>query len=355
MHESFLVYRQFRFLKLGLGLALLALLAYLLHQPAQMPNGGTWLGYVLGTLGAGLILWLTWLGMRKRQYRSHLGSVQAWLSAHVYLGLALVVVATLHTGLQFGWNVHTLAYVLMCLVIISGVIGVIFYLRYPSLMTQNRAGASRAAMIEEMAELDRTALALADEIDREGNKANALRGNSSKQKIHQTVLRSVQRSALSRTLWGQLRGPGQAASQLDGAQKSLGELRASLGSAAETTVTGPTLISDSVGMTQAFDMAMLQERLAGQATEQKAAAAAPTLKTEAFVVGELARTLDAKQAERLRKLMELLARKKLLVYRVQQDLQYQALMEIWLYFHVPVTFALWAALLAHVLSVFFYW
>jgi hypothetical protein len=30
-------------------------------------------------------------------------------------------------------------------------------------------------------------------------------------------------------------------------------------------------------------------------------------------------------------------------------------MDIWLYFHVPVTFALLAALLAHVVSVFFLW
>ena len=35
--------------------------------------------------------------------------------------------------------------------------------------------------------------------------------------------------------------------------------------------------------------------------------------------------------------------------------QHQAMMEIWLYFHVPVTFALLGALIAHIVSVFFYW
>ena len=30
-------------------------------------------------------------------------------------------------------------------------------------------------------------------------------------------------------------------------------------------------------------------------------------------------------------------------------------LEIWLYLHVPATFALLAALIAHILSVFLYW
>jgi hypothetical protein len=30
-------------------------------------------------------------------------------------------------------------------------------------------------------------------------------------------------------------------------------------------------------------------------------------------------------------------------------------MDIWLYFHVPLSFALLAALTAHIISVFFYW
>ena len=41
--------------------------------------------------------------------------------------------------------------------------------------------------------------------------------------------------------------------------------------------------------------------------------------------------------------------------RVARDIQFQALMEIWLYFHVPLSFALLAALTGHILVVFFYW
>ena len=42
-------------------------------------------------------------------------------------GLSLIVIVTLHTGFQFGWNVHTLAYGLMLLVIVSGIFGIVVY------------------------------------------------------------------------------------------------------------------------------------------------------------------------------------------------------------------------------------
>src|SRR5690348_7225049 len=113
IHESYLRHENWRYLKVAAGLCAVAIVAYLVHDPLDGPNGGTWLGYTLGTIGALLIGWLTWLGVRKRQYGSNLGTVRGWVSAHVYFGLSLVVVATLHTGFQFGANVHTLAYLLM--------------------------------------------------------------------------------------------------------------------------------------------------------------------------------------------------------------------------------------------------
>jgi len=66
-------------------------------------------------------------------------------------------------------------------------------------------------------------------------------------------------------------------------------------------------------------------------------------------------TSSDKQAEALRKLIDLLTRKKTLASRVARDIQLQALMEIWLYVHVPLSIGLLAALTAHIVSVFFYW
>jgi len=41
--------------------------------------------------------------------------------------------------------------------------------------------------------------------------------------------------------------------------------------------------------------------------------------------------------------------------QIRGALRIRAMLEIWLYIHVPLTIALIAALTAHVISVFFYW
>ncbi len=167
-HQSILEYARFRWFKAALWLSILAGAAYLWHDPPLKPYGGTWLGYTLGTVGALLILWLLWFGVRKRRYSSRLGTVQGWLSAHVYLGTALLVVGTLHTGFELGMNVHTLAYVLMVATVASGFYGVYAYLSVPGLMTANRGEETLDAMLLKVADLDREirekALSLPDEI-----------------------------------------------------------------------------------------------------------------------------------------------------------------------------------------------
>ena len=54
-------------------------------------------------------------------------------------------------------------------------------------------------------------------------------------------------------------------------------------------------------------------------------------------------------------LVGLLERKGAALTRIRSHLRVKALLEVWLYVHVPLTFALIAALAAHVVSVFFYW
>jgi len=156
MQASMLSWRGYRYGKWALLLGGISIALYVSQgaNTGQPPNGGTWQGYVLGTFGALLIVWLTALGVRKRSYRSTSGTVQGWTSAHIYLGSMLLLVATLHCAAQFGWNIHTLAYVLMCLVIVSGLYGLYAYIHVPVLMAGNSGGKERAAWMEELAELD---------------------------------------------------------------------------------------------------------------------------------------------------------------------------------------------------------
>lgn len=301
MHSSLLNHARYRYLWVALVLSIGSIVAYVIHQPeGAPPNGGTWLGYTLGTIGAVLILWLTYFGIRKRRYGKGIGSAVGWLSAHVYLGTSLILIAFLHSGFQVGWNVHTLALVLMLLVILSGFFGVYAYLRYPSLMTKNRDNASRDAMLEEIAEIDQNALSLADAVD---------------PKIHSVLLRSIGRTRLGGGFWSQLT----AHDESEAALTNLRQAAATHEKEASKKQRG-----------EAKTMVAMVDFLAGEAGSDK-------------------------QSEALRKLIDLLTRKKSLAGRVARDIQLQALMEIWLYIHVPLTLGLIGALTAHIVSVLFYW
>lgn len=155
VHVGFLRHAGFKWAWIALGLSVVAVAGYLFADVQPRPNGGTWYGYTLGTIGAGLIAWLTFLGIRKRAITDGAWSLKAWVSAHVYLGLALTVIATLHSGFQFGWNVHTLAYALMMLVVISGLVGVLAYVALPRRLSNNRGETTQKQMTETLRSLDR--------------------------------------------------------------------------------------------------------------------------------------------------------------------------------------------------------
>jgi hypothetical protein len=160
VHQSFLAWQRARYAWIAVCVSSAAISAYLLDEPDGPPNGGTWLGYGLGTTGLVLIVWLAWFGLRRRRY-GRAGNLQGLLSAHVYFGLALVVIATLHTGFQLHGNVHGLAFVLMLGVVGSGIFGAWAFLRHPKRMTVNRAGATLSRMAAELAALDERCAELA--------------------------------------------------------------------------------------------------------------------------------------------------------------------------------------------------
>jgi len=160
MFENIFRYRGSRYLWWSLALVAISVGLYASHNASNPPSGSSWQGYTLGTVGALLIVWLAWLGIRKRKYASTMGTVQGWTSAHIYLGTAVLIIASLHSALEFGWNVHTVAYVLMCLVIFSGFYGLHVYINYPHSLSDNRSGGSRQSLFAELYELNTRGLAL---------------------------------------------------------------------------------------------------------------------------------------------------------------------------------------------------
>jgi hypothetical protein len=81
----------------------------------------------------------------------------------------------------------------------------------------------------------------------------------------------------------------------------------------------------------------------------------PDCPTAAAIAGFVATdaTAAADQEDVRRRVRVLLDQKAALLDQVRRDMSYKAMMDIWLYVHVPFTFALLAALIAHIISVFF--
>ncbi len=287
-HTSFLAYDSYRYLKWAVAAVVVAILIYWLVPPYGARYGGGWAGYTLGTMSALLVLWLTWFGYKKRSYNSRLAHrnnaagnpvedpsrLARRLSAHVYLGCALLFIATLHTGFNFHWNLHTLAYTLLCIVIFSGIFGISAYARYPRRMTANRENATTAQMLNRIAGID-----------------------------------------------GELRHEAMA---LDDTTAGVIE------HAVETTAVGGSMVRQISGRyprcTTAAAIAYMERQRASVPAEDEATWRQIRLK------------LDEKSA---------------VLGRLRRDIRYKAIMEAWLYLHVPLTFMLIAALVAHIVAIFF--
>lgn len=276
LHESFLRHAHFKWAKISGGLSLFVIVTYLLIDITPRHNGGSWYGYTLGTVGVGLILWLTALGYRKRRMTEGRWSLKAWTSAHVWLGLSLIVIGTMHSGFQFGWNVHTLAWALMMLVILSGLFGIWAYATLPRALSGNREETTQAQMLDGLRAIDR--------------------------QLHDAAQPLVQEQA---------------------------------------ELIGLCLDEDPFG-------GGLLARLTGRYSR------CATARAQAGLRLWTGNTPDTGNGP-LERVDALLERKQALLGQLRRHLRLRALLEIWLYVHVPATFALLAALTAHIISVFFYW
>ena len=295
MHQSFVNYRNYRYGTLAALATVATIVAYLLDKPRVPANGGTWLGYTLGTIAGLLVIFLSLFGVRKRSFRSRIGTAIGWLSAHVYLGIAALVIATLHSGMHFGANVHTATYVLMWVVTVSGCWGVYAYVRYPGLMTRQRGNLRRKELLLQIAELDQRSLGLAGLVPR----VEALIGDS----IRRTDLDNPH-------LWAQLRARDRSYLMIGGESAS-----------------------QSAHLVPNFGNHALIEQLA------ELRLAAPDEGTRAT----------------LQSLLECAGAKAALLQRLRRETKLAVMLRIWLFIHVPVCCALLAALFTHVITVFLYW
>jgi hypothetical protein len=291
IHSNLLGFRGARFFWWTLGALVACTAIYITQSAATPPNGGTWQGYTLGTIGALLIFWLALLGIRKRRYGANWGSTKAWTSAHAYLGSALLVIATLHSAAQMGWNIHTLAYLLMWIVVLSGMFGTWAYLILPARLSQLRGGGTRSDLFGQLLELDRQIRELAD---RAGG----------------TDIATAMISAVERTAIG-----GGVVAQL---------------------------FSRDASMYIPSDGAKLQPN-----SDQRALIAQLAQRTP--------RADKRQEATLLQEAVVLASRRQSLLRQIRRDIRLQGWLRAWLYLHIPLTMALLLALVIHIVATFFYW
>jgi hypothetical protein len=273
-HESFTSFKGYRYARWAGLLCLGVLGIYIWDDPVGGPRGDSFLGYTLGILGAVIIVWLMFLGARKRAYQRGPGSLTGWLSAHVYLGLALVLIASLHTGLKFhhfGLDIHTATYVVMNLVVASGIWGVVLYRRAPARMSQALDGRGLTELLQ-----------LLDDIDVESTSLAARVGGEAEELVRRSLAAPVISGWAGRFT---RRHPG-------------------------------------------CPCAAAARRLEQMGREGRAEI------TELYLL----------QARRLHQLQ-----------RLRAYLRNKAWTQLWLLFHVPLSFGLLALLFGHIIVVFFYW
>jgi hypothetical protein len=291
MHINILRYKKFKYLKLFLMLLIVSIIIYFTQGEAQPANGGTWQGYTLGVFSTVLILLLSYLGIRKRSYKSKLGNLEGWTSAHVYLGSLLLISATLHAAFQVGWNIHTLAYFFMMLVILSGFYGIYTYLHYPLLLSVNNSNKTSKQRVSELVDTDDEIKYLSEDCSDE---------------IRKIVMSALENTNLSKTLWQRL-------FRIDNSKISV-------------DINSRKLVSNK---------------------KQK--------KVIELIAAKIPNSQKQKEAIALNQLLSLFSRRDRLLSVLTRELQIKTYFKVWLMIHIPMTFATLAALTVHILVVFIYW
>lgn len=290
MQTNLLLFANKRYLKLSLVLLCLCVGLYISQNGAEQPaNGGTWQGYILGSIGAFLILLLMWQGVRKRSYYSTMGTVQGWTSMHVYLGIVLPIIVTLHSDGQLGFNVHSLAYALLLIVIFSGFYGLYLTLIIPRLTLQNFGDDQRGDLSKQLILLNDSLTALSNQ------------GQSELQQlVHSAVLLT----------------------NIDAGMKSI-------------------LTAQDTSKIQLISKAVVSNKQQQTIID--------------YIAKQIPNSVKQKEAKLLHQLLAGFAKRQNILNKLRKGAQYSALTKAWLKVHIPFTLALVAALIGHVVSVFFYW
>ena len=123
------------------GASLAIVLAFLAFHFAEVftspswPTGSSDVGLLAGIVAGGLILFEMgiWLRKKVRTWR-RLGPAKIWMIAHIWFGLAIIPIAFIHSGWQFGGPLSTSLMLLLLAVVASGIFGLVIQQYVPTQM-----------------------------------------------------------------------------------------------------------------------------------------------------------------------------------------------------------------------------
>jgi hypothetical protein len=111
----------------GIASALILALAVVVYIPYALgstpPSGGSIPGLVYGIAGFGFMAFVTLLSLRKKFPIWRIGRTQSWMRGHLWLGALSLPLILLHAGFLFGHGLTSILMWLFVVVYVSGVFG----------------------------------------------------------------------------------------------------------------------------------------------------------------------------------------------------------------------------------------
>lgn len=142
-----------------IGIALLAILVATYvpyHNSVPFTHGGSREGLIYGAVALVLFGILLYYGVRKRSYRSRFGKLEEWLQAHIWLGIVAFATVVAHTGFRFEDRLAVTLFIVVALVVVSGIFGVFLYRTVPRSLTDVETNLTAEQISEQLNQLARS-------------------------------------------------------------------------------------------------------------------------------------------------------------------------------------------------------
>jgi hypothetical protein len=92
---------------------------------SRLPGGSSVPGFAFGVIGGLIILFEFFLWPRKKVRTWRIGKTQTWMKAHIWFGLLAVPLLILHSGFRLGETLSAVLMILFIAVILSGIWGLV--------------------------------------------------------------------------------------------------------------------------------------------------------------------------------------------------------------------------------------